>query len=401
MSGPAPHGAAPPRLYTRQFVAQMAIQFLLFCNMAVFFHYFAFLTGMGLDKHQAGLLVGAFALVGLVVRPLLSPVIGVNRAWLWLFWGALANALALAAYNLPAGFNAWLGVRLLHGLAYAVLAIAGTAAMVACIPPDRSGEAFGVMGIITLLPYAVVPPLVEPLERCLGGYLNLLNLTGLVTLGILPLTWLGRPSRAAVQGVQGKGPLKLGQLRENLRDRGVVGCLLLSLGVYSAFACLFFLAEPAFLERGLQRAGWFFTSTYCAEMLVRLLAAKRLDRHDKRRLLAGGAAWLVLCFVLTSLVAQDWQAVAVGFAFGLGWGVAFPLLNALLFELSPPHLRALNLNLGMFMFQGGFFLGPWLGGLLLAGFGGGVLFLASAGVCLAVGLAALNLKRQEKLEEQA
>lgn len=401
MSGAAPHDPGIRRLYTPQFVAQIAIQFLLFCNMAVFFHFFAFLTGAGLDKDQAGLLVGAFALVGLVVRPLLSPLIGVDRAWGWLFWGAVANALALGAYNLPAGFNAWLGVRLLHGLAYGVLAIAATAAMVACIPPDRSGEAFGVMGIVTLLPYAVVPPLVEPLERLVGGYLNLLNLTGLATLGILPLAWLGRPPRAAVAEAKGGSRIKLDQLKENLRDRGVVGCLLLSLGVYSAFACLFYLAEPAFLEQGLKRAGWFFTATYCAEMLVRLVAAKRLDRHDKRRMLAGAAAWLALCFALTSLVSRDWQAVAVGFAFGLGWGVAFPLLNALLFELSPPHLRALNLNLGMFMFQGGFFLGPWLGGLLLAGFGGGVLFLASAGICLVAGLTALNLNRQEKLEDQA
>lgn len=401
MSGAAPQRPGTTRLYTRQFVAQIAIQFLLFCNMAVFFHYFAFLTGTGLNKDQAGLLVGAFALVGLVVRPLLSPVIGVNQAWRWLAWSALANALALAAYNLPEGLNAWLLVRLLHGLAYGVLAIAGTAAMVACIPPDRSGEAFGVMGIVTLLPYAVVPPLVEPLERVLGGYLNLLNLTGLVTLGIMPLAWLGRPPRTAAEVVQGNGPLKLAQIRENLRQPGVAGCLFLSLGVYCTFACLFFLAEPAFLERGLQRAGWFFTATYCAEMLVRLVAAKRLDRHDKRRLLAGATAWLALCFVLTSLVSQDWLAMAMGFAFGLGWGVAFPLLNALLFELSPPHLRALNLNLGMFMFQGGFFLGPWLGGLLLAGFGVGALFLACSGICLTAGLAALNLKRQAKLEEQA
>ncbi len=401
MNGTPAQDAGAIRLYTPQFVAQIAIQFLLFCNMAVFFHYFAFLTGNNLDKDQAGLLVGAFALVGLVVRPLLSPLIGPHRAWRWLFWSALANALALAAYNLPEGFNAWLGVRLLHGLAYAVLAIAGTAALVACIPPDRSGEAFGVMGIVTLLPYAVVPPLVEPLERLLGGYLNLLNLTGLATLGILPLAWLGRPRPTAAEGVPGKGRIKLDQLKENLRDLGVVGCLFLSLGVYCTFAGLFFLVEPAFLEQGLQRAAWFFTATYCSEMLVRLLAAKRLDRYDKRRLLAGAAAWLALCFALTSLVSRDWQVVAVGLAFGLGWGVAFPLLNALLFELSPPHLRALNLNLGMFMFQGGFFFGPWLGGLLLGLAGGRILFLTSAVVCLAAGLAALTLKRQARIEDQA
>jgi MFS family permease len=51
--------------------------------------------------------------------------------------------------------------------------------------------------------------------------------------------------------------------------------------------------------------------------------------------------------------------------FGLGWGIALPLLNGLVFDYSVPRLRPLNVNLGLEMFQGGFFLGPLLGGVVL------------------------------------
>jgi MFS family permease len=56
----------------------------------------------------------------------------------------------------------------------------------------------------------------------------------------------------------------------------------------------------------------------------------------------------------------------LGVFLGLGWGVVMPVLNALMFDISPPRLRGLNTNLGVQMFQGGFFLGPLLGGLILA-----------------------------------
>jgi MFS family permease len=72
----------------------------------------------------------------------------------------------------------------------------------------------------------------------------------------------------------------------------------------------------------------------------------------------------------------------IAILFGLGWGVALPLLNGLLFDYSDPRLRALNVNLGLEMFQGGFFLGPLLGGLLLASWNYPALYEACGGLIL-------------------
>ena len=56
---------------------------------------------------------------------------------------------------------------------------------------------------------------------------------------------------------------------------------------------------------------------------------------------------------------------ALGGLLGLGWGVVMPVLNALLFDRSRPKLRAFNTNLGLQMFQGGFFVGPLAGAVAL------------------------------------
>jgi MFS family permease len=55
--------------------------------------------------------------------------------------------------------------------------------------------------------------------------------------------------------------------------------------------------------------------------------------------------------------------------FGLGLGAGYPALNGLVFELSEARLRPLNANLMMFAIQLGSFLGPALGGVLVARLG--------------------------------
>jgi MFS family permease len=81
---------------------------------------------------------------------------------------------------------------------------------------------------------------------------------------------------------------------------------------------------------------------------------------------------------------------------GLVWGVAMPVFNGLLFDTSAPRLRGFNINLGLQMFQGGFFLGPVVGAWMVAHWGFTVLFQVCAALSLASGVFTLiaGSKRQ-------
>ncbi|HLZ19230.1 MAG TPA: hypothetical protein VKO67_06440, partial [Smithellaceae bacterium] len=60
-----------------------------------------------------------------------------------------------------------------------------------------------------------------------------------------------------------------------------------------------------------------------------------------------------------------------------------PVLSALLFSASAPGLRGLNTNMTLFAMDAGFFLTPYLGGLLIAlGAGFDILFYTAAGFVL-------------------
>ena len=64
-------------------------------------------------------------------------------------------------------------------------------------------------------------------------------------------------------------------------------------------------------------------------------------------------------------------------------GIGYPAINGLMFEVSVPRFRPLNANLMLFAVQAGYFLGPVVGGALVAFGDYHVYFLASSGVAFA------------------
>lgn len=382
MSGRQPPEAptATETLWNRAFVLLVVLTFLCTSNMAVFFGLHGYLLDLGVDERLSGFIIGVFALVGLAGRPFLSLRIHPANARRWIFWGCLGSLLSLLAYNPAQSVAALLVVRCLHGMAYVAMVTGLTAASVAAIPQSRSGQAYSVFGIVMVLPFAVVPPLAVWAERVLGGFLPVLNLSALVLalnlplLAFLPGIPQGGEQHGRAAGFKG--------LLVSLSNRGITMILIMSLLSFTAFAPVFFYMDSFARGLGFANVGWFFMVNTFAELAVRLLAGKRLDRYSKPKMLAGSLALLSLSYlVLAGARGPIWLwVVAVGL--GLGWGMAMPLFNALVFDNSPPALRALNANLAMLTFQAGLFLGPLLGGWMVAAGGYAWLFSICAGLCL-------------------
>jgi predicted MFS family arabinose efflux permease len=372
----------PPKepLWTRAFVVINLISFLSNCNMSVFFQFHSYLGSLGVPAAWQGPLISALTLVGLLVRPALSPVITAANARHWIFWGCLGSAIMLLFYNLASTPWPLLAVRCLHGFAYVTMITGLTAATVGVIPPTRSGEAFGVVGIVMVLPFALVPPLADFLSNRLGGFLPVLNLTALVLGLSLPLLLL-LPARLGGEA-SGRRVPGLVQMRQSLRFPPLFWLLAASLLVFTAFGPVFFYVETYANGLGMENVGWFFTINTVCELGVRVLFGRAFDRYPKRRLLAAALVILAGAYVvLAAARGVPWLWLAA-LGLGLGWGAAMPLMNALMFDISPPAMRSLNTNLSMIMFQAGLFLGPLGAGWVVSAWPYGSLFLLCAVLCL-------------------
>lgn len=371
-------------LWTREFIFFNIAVFLAFINIAVFFSFEEYLRTLPINAKWFGLVIGLFSAVALVLRPFISPFSHPGNALGWISLGTLGVMVALAAYGWADTLRSMMLLRLFHGAAHVVLATALMTVIVQRIPPGRSGQAFGLLSIITLLPYAVIPPVLKILMNRLGGYPQVLTFFALTMVLIFPLIFMKGSAKGPGAGEQA-GRLSRTEIYRNLRERQILLILAAMLLFYSGYALVFFFLAGYARKLGVANPGLFFTLSTVGEIGIRLMAARLFDRVNKT-----AAAGLTLLFLSAGylFLAQVKEAVwffTLGGLLGLGWGVVMPVLNALLFDRSRPKLRAFNTNLGLQMFQGGFFIGPLAGALVLHRGGYDILYLFCVGLALAAG----------------
>jgi predicted MFS family arabinose efflux permease len=383
-------------LFTRDFILLNVILFLSYCNIAVFFQFPHYLQyGLGIAPQWVGLLISVFALTGLVVRPFAGFIIQPANAGRYIILGTIGVIVSLILYSPAQSVSGMSVVRIVHGLFYVIFGTAVMAKIVGCVPRSRSGQAFGMIAVITLLPYAVMPPLLNPLSEALGGFVPVLLALAALMLLVLPLAGiLKRPGKTGAEKKTKK--ITPQDILHNFRNPGLVLIFLVSLFLFTSFSATFFYLKGLGLENGIHNPGWFFTISTAMEIGVRIFAGHFFDRINKAFFLGVSMALLGAGYLV--LAAANNPVVFFGLAvlFGLCWGVGLPLLNSLIFDYSEPGLRPFNTNFSLEMFQGGFFLGSLTGGLMLSSRGYGAIFQFCALLCLACALLTLFLLREER-----
>ena len=384
-------------LHSRKFFCLMGAAFLAYANISVFFSFYDHLRTLPIDPADYGVLIGSLAAVALVVRPVISPFFHADNARSLLFLGTALAVASLAAYSLAGSFWSLLLIRLLHGISFAVVGTALMTLIVEVIPKNRSGQFFGYIAVVTLIPNTLVPPFLPFLGNLLGGFNQILLAFAALTLLMFPLVWSVEKGSGKENKKPGS-PLTGREILENLRDTRVLLLLLAMLLLYCGHALIFFFLDGYGRFIGVAYAGVFLTLSTVGEIGVRVVAGSIFDRWDKVRLSIYTLVGLALCyFVLAHLPGMS-LFFSLGLLFGLGWGIAMPVFNGLMFDVSKPRFRAFNINLGMQMFQAGFFLGPIIGAPLLAKWGYAMIYNLCAGMSL---LAAILMFCQSKPSQRS
>ncbi len=380
---------AEERLLTRDFLIMNLIYFFAFVNMAAFFQFHRYILTLPVDPASSGLLIGVFSLVSIAVQPILSPFIHAKNGKAGIVAGLAMMLGSLLSYSMGRDLPSLFAIRIIHGCGFVVQMTALTATIAAMIPGRQSGRAFGYLSFSMLLPYAVVPPILDAVGPCLGPFPVILRYTALLMILPMVLVFFVRVPGGQAGGEEAPGRrIAFREVVEDLRDYPILALLVLNLLVYGAYTPTFFYLQGFGLAAGIRNPGAFFTIAILTMILIRLLGAPRFDRMPKVRLACGSLGLLSVGYLLFPAVTGPGLFFGLALIFGVAWGVAIPLFNALMFDLSPPLLRGLNLNLALVMTQAGFFLGPLAGGMVLARRGYGALFFLCALICLtALGLA--------------
>ncbi len=377
-------------LLTPGFLA-INLQFALVTAIAaLFFAFSGYLQLLGLKSATIGFILSADALAALIVQPLIAPVVHAGTARHWLVGGCLVLSLSLALLARAVSVPVLITVRLLQGAGFICVLTALIALLVEFIPPAMSGRAFGWVSLVRLIPYAAVPLLFDLFALAPSSFPRLLHAAAGVAL--MPILILLFPAARRVHQNRPAPPPGLAGMAASLRTPAVRLLLLSALLFFSGYAAIFFFLKQFAQIQGLTSAGLFFTTATLMMIATRLFGSWLFDRCNKMLLCAGGLVLVSLCYLLLPLCASDPVFTLLAGTAGLGWGVAMPLQAAAMFDLSPPADRAMNQNLLVVMMQGGFFLGPFLGGVILARSGFPLLFIALAGLTLAAAAIPFRLR---------
>ncbi len=393
-------GLSRPTLFTRDFVLLSVVLVFASAMMALFFQFHSYLISLRIDPRWHGFLLGADAITGIVLQPIMSPYLNARNAKKVLTVGICAMAIALASYGhaLTAGTIAL--VRIVHGGGFVAAAAAMMVLFAGYIPRSRSGEAIGIISIMRLVPYAFVPPVVVYLANGPRDFISVVMVAaGVTALVLIPVAFM-RPTSGGDETLERSAGLS--GLVENMRSVPVVTLLVVNVLFYSPYTTLFFFLRDFGAVRGIGNPGFFFTVAMFVMIVIRIAGSRYFDRVNKARTGGFCMALLAVFHVLIYFVGLEASLLALSVIFGLLWGVGMPLIMALLFDISEPRFRGLNMNLVLVVMQVAFFLGPLVGGAVLARWGYGPLFVLCGALNMvgAILLFAMRAKNVSGLRSQ-
>lgn len=354
-------------LYNFGFISLNVFVLFAFSNLAVFFSFYSFLNQLPILPQWNGVLIGTFSASALIIRPIISARLTVDNAIRAIAIGLVLTVVSLLLYAHVVSLVPMLLLRMLHGAAYVTMMSASVTLLMVFMPPEKSGQGFGIITIMTLLPYAVIPYVLEHgLSAMPIG--TVYTYTALMMIPpaclLLPLSKHAQAARAKLPNSGGAMPK--GSLWANLRQPKIIMLLLANGLVFCVFSSMFFFLKTFCAMTGLGDPSLFFTCATGVMIATRIFLGPLFDKFDKGIL----AAISLLLFATGVLMLNAMSSLAVFYAaaivYGAGVGSATPLMNSLMFTISQPQYRGLNTNLMLEMVDVGFFLGPAACGLALA-----------------------------------
>ncbi|GAB4218268.1 MAG: MFS transporter [Synechococcales cyanobacterium] len=337
-----------------------------------------YITGRWGATAPVGWIVGSFAVGVLLARPLVG--------WALDRWGRkpllwLGLVVALAVQPLYAAVPDWgslMAVRFLHGLSLACFATASHTLVADLSPPQERVAALGYLGMTNTLGFGLGPALASIWYRQGGFDLAVHGLTFfllLAALFVLWVPWIGIPS-ATAQERQGGGWRYL--------------------GLYPVREATFFVfiisathgAVTTFLPLWLPRSDLFYLIYALGAVLVRF----SLGRWGQGIPAYRGAAVALISSGIGVMGLAAWPEAVIlwAFLYGVGFGLLFPVMSALVSLSTPAPQRGRVYGL----FLTGVDLGVAVGstGLeaALAWLPLGTLFYATGGLAIGQGLFAFR-----------
>jgi len=324
----------------------------------LFLHFPGFLSELGAREAQIGLLFGVSSVASIVVRPKLGQVMDTRGRRGVILVGNALSVVATALYLTVHTLGPWIYfVRILHGLAQAVLFTVLFTYAADCVPEKRRMQGLMLFGVSGMLPIALGGLLGDALLARADFTLLFQTALGLAILAAflaLPLPEMSTPG----SGDAADAPAGFRKVLAQPRLVTVWGLT----AIFSiALAAMFTFLRTFVDASGIGSVGGFFGAYASVAVTLRVIAGWLPDRVGAKRVLYPALATLVAGFLMLAFATSSHDVLIAGALCGAGHGYTFPLL----FGMVVGRARTADRGSAMAIYTALFDVGVLLGGPLL------------------------------------
>lgn len=321
-----------------------------------------------------GVVVGAFAVTGLLFRPIAGRLADHRGRRRTVLLGALLVAASGFLYLLPLGIPGLIFTRLVLGIGEGTVFTAGSAWIVDLAPEGRRGRVIGLYGLAVWSALSI-GPLIGELVLNASSYTVVWLVAGVAPLiGVLIATRLPDPFRPLEDVEREHQPLIAS---EALRPGAALALASIGYATLAAFVILHL------DERGVGHGATVFGAFATMVVLTRLVGGDLPDRIGPTRV-AITAALVEGVGLATIGLAQSLEvALAGALTMGVAFSLLYPSLSLIVVGRVPETRRGAALGTFTAFFDAGIGLGAPLAGLIAAVASYEGAFLASALLALA------------------
>lgn len=316
------------RLWTKSFILMTIGNLFLFVAFYMLYPTLPpFIKQIGGNESQVGLAIGAFALSAVIFRPLVGGLLDRFGRRPFIVFGLLLFTFVMYMYNWAGGIFVLIGLRIFHGLSWALSTTAMITSITDTIPSARRGEGMGWFSTSMTLAMAIGPMLGIWITQ--NHSYSVLFLFAVVLSAASLLLSCGAKKTFRVQ---------TGAKRIELYEKSVlpiaasVFFLFIAYGGITTFVPLFAVSVQV-------NPGAFFLTFAATLALSRPISGKLSDRYGEMVVILPSLVITICALVVLSLSTDLIGILIAAVLYGIGFGSAQPAFQSATILLARPERK--------------------------------------------------------------
>lgn len=375
------------RLITPSYCYVIAANFLLYFGFYILMPVLPFyLTEQfGLGKGSIGTILACYTVAALLVRPFSGYLLDAfARKPLYLLAFTVFTSV-FGLYLLAGSVLLFVALRIVHGLSFGMVTVAGNTIVIDILPSSRRGEGIGYYGLANNIAMSLGPMTGLLLHDYYSFAVIFLSALGCCLAGLVAASLVKTPVKPRIER---DSPISLDRF---ILLKGIpvgIDLLLISIpyGITTTYVAMY--AKSIGVVSG---TGLFFTFMACGMAVSRMFSGKQVDHGKITQVIMAGIAIVIFCYI-GLYVCEPLSGVSPGLvkavlycsalALGVGSGMMFPAFNTMFVNLGRNDQRGTATSTYLTSWDVGIGIGLVLGGVIGGMFSFSYAYLSGAGLCL-------------------